>query len=90
MRDLVDKTEVLMVYADLYDVFDDNKAICKELRRVYDKLNGLPKMTCCKNCKHWFAGGLIDHDKYGAECVVMKRRMRSDDYCSYAERKIDE
>ena len=41
MTDLVSKSSVLDIYAELYDVFDDNKAIQKELDKVYDKLRRL-------------------------------------------------
>ena len=41
MNDMVSKSDVLDIYAELYDVFDDNKAIQKELHKVYDKINNL-------------------------------------------------
>lgn len=57
MRDLTSKAEVLETYAELFDVFDDNKEICKELCKVYDKIRGLPildavPVTRCRDCKH--------------------------------------
>lgn len=41
MNDYVSKAEVLDIYAELYDVFDDNSAILKEINKVYDKINEL-------------------------------------------------
>ena len=41
MNDSVSKAEVLEIYADLYDVFNDNKEICKELDKIYDRINEL-------------------------------------------------
>lgn len=41
-KDAVSKAEVLEIYADLYDVFDDNKEIQKELDKVFDRINELP------------------------------------------------
>ena len=38
----ISKADVLETFADLYDVFEDNKAIRKELDKVYDRLNALP------------------------------------------------
>lgn len=42
MKDLISKADVLETYAELYDTFEDNQFIRKELNKVYDKLNGLP------------------------------------------------
>ena len=42
MKDLISKADVLETYAELYDRFEDNQFIRKELNKVYDKLNGLP------------------------------------------------
>lgn len=41
MNDYVSKAEVLDVYAELYDAFDDNSAILKYINKVYDKINAL-------------------------------------------------
>ena len=41
MKDYISKDDVLETYADLYQVFDDNPYICKELSEVYDKINDL-------------------------------------------------
>lgn len=38
----ISKADALETFADLYDVFEDNKAIRKELDKVYDRLNALP------------------------------------------------
>lgn len=40
-KDAVSKADVLEVYAELYDVFDDNKEIKNELHKIYDKINTL-------------------------------------------------
>ena len=40
--DLTSKAEVLETYADLYHEFEDNPYICKELHKVYDRINALP------------------------------------------------
>lgn len=40
-RKYVDIVDVLDTYTYLYDVFGDNKAVQKELRKVYDRLCGL-------------------------------------------------
>lgn len=40
-RDMVSKAEVLDIYAELYDEFDDAPGIIKVLHRVYDKINRL-------------------------------------------------
>ena len=82
MRDSVSKAKVLETYANLFGVFEDNKAICKELFKVYDKLNSLPyvepDIVKCKDCK-W---------KQGSECVRFAEvRPFPDDFCSRAERR---
>lgn len=41
-KDAVSKASVLETYADLYDVFDDNKGIQNELHKVFDRINNLP------------------------------------------------
>ena len=61
MNDMVSKSNVLDIYAELYDIFDDNKAIQKILNEVYDKINNLKEQepvtwsyeyNCfvCSNC----------------------------------------
>lgn len=40
--DLIRKSDVLETYADIYDIFDDNKAIQEELHKVFDKINNIP------------------------------------------------
>lgn len=40
-KDAVSKADVLEAYAELYDVFDDNKEIKNELHKIYDKINAL-------------------------------------------------
>ena len=44
-EDAVSRADMLETYADLYDVFEDNDQIRKELHKVYDKLNALPSVT---------------------------------------------
>lgn len=39
---LVDKAEVLEIFGELYDIFDDYKEIQKEIDKIYDKINDLP------------------------------------------------
>ena len=41
-NDLIRKSDVLETYADLYDIFDDNKTIQEELHKVFDKINNIP------------------------------------------------
>jgi hypothetical protein len=41
MSDSVSRSDVLETYADLYDVFSDNKGIQEELNKVFDKINKL-------------------------------------------------
>lgn len=61
MNDMISKSDVLDIYAELYDIFDDNKAIQKILSEVYDKINNLKEQepvtwsyeyNCfvCSNC----------------------------------------
>ena len=40
--DLIRKSDVLETYAELYNIFDDNKAIQEELHKVFDKINDIP------------------------------------------------
>lgn len=44
-EDAVSRADMLETYADLYDIFEDNDQIRKELNKVYDKLNALPSVT---------------------------------------------
>lgn len=39
---LLDIVDVLETYADLYDIFDDNKFVCKELDKVNEELRAIP------------------------------------------------
>lgn len=60
-EDAVSRVDVLETYGDLYDVFEDSKAICKELHKVYDRINALPAVQPqpeedCDTCKHGFFG----------------------------------
>ena len=60
--DAVSKANVLDIYAELYDVFDDNKAIIKEIHKVYDKLNDLPTVAIPNKVGHWIPMGLVDYN----------------------------
>jgi len=60
-EDAVSRADVLETYADLYDVFEDSRAICKELHKVYDRINALPAVQPqpeedCDTCKHGYFG----------------------------------
>ena len=46
--DLIRKSDVLETYAELYNIFDDNKIIQEELHKVFDKINDIP--TVEPNC----------------------------------------
>jgi len=41
MENLIRQSDALETYAELYDIFDDNKAIQEELHKVFDKLNNI-------------------------------------------------
>ena len=47
MNDYISKVDVLEIYADLYQVFDDNPYIRNELSEVYDKINDLKGQETC-------------------------------------------
>ena len=53
--DMVSKAEVLDIYAELYDEFDDAPGVINVLHKVYDKLNRLQPQDIvrCKDCKHY-------------------------------------
>ena len=60
-EDAVSRVDVLETYADLYQVFEDSKGICKELHKVYDRINALPAVQSqpeedCDTCKHGYFG----------------------------------
>lgn len=58
---LIRKSDVLETYADLYDIFDDNKTIQEELHKVFDKINNIPAVESnnseipnnCETCRHY-------------------------------------
>ena len=85
MRDLTTKAEVLETYAELFDVFDDNKEICKELCKVYDKIRGLPTIEP-KRGKWIYLDGL---DAF--ECSVCGRQMVRNIfyYCPWCGAKME-
>lgn len=39
---LLDIVDVLETYADLYDIFEDNKFVRKELDKVHEELQAIP------------------------------------------------
>lgn len=39
---LIKKEDVLEIYSELFDIFDDYSNIIKELFKIYDKLNDIP------------------------------------------------
>lgn len=90
----VSKADVLETYADLYDVFEDNKAICKELHKIYDRLNTLPstqsEIVRCKDCRYWEESETIGGKGYCKDLYGFGRWWKSEDFCSYAERKTNE
>ena len=43
-KDMVSKAEVLDIYAELYDEFDDAPDVIKVLHKVYDKINRLQSL----------------------------------------------
>lgn len=51
--DLIDRVDVLETFSELYDVFEDNKAIHKKLNKVYDKLRALPAVQPQRNTDEW-------------------------------------
>lgn len=51
--DAVSRADVLETYADLYDVFEDSRAICKELHKVYDRINALPAVQPQRKTDEW-------------------------------------
>lgn len=62
MEELIRKSDMLETYAELYDIFDDNKEIQKEISKVYDKLNDIPAVETwelynpdewCRDCKEY-------------------------------------
>lgn len=85
LNDAVSKAEVLETYAELYDVFDDNKNIKNELNKVYDKLNDLPYAQ--RKGKWIYLDGL---DAF--ECSVCGRQMVRNifDYCPWCGAKMRE
>lgn len=73
--DMVSKAEVLDIYAELYDEFDDAPGVINELHKVCDKLKRLQPQDIvrCKDCKHgayvvqtgmlpFITCGGVDHD----------------------------
>lgn len=91
----VSKADVLETYSDLYDVFEDNKAIYKELDKIYDRLNTLPyakpEIIRCKDCIYFdrYVDG-IEKYQWDGFCADWARNTYEDWYCSRAERRTDD
>ena len=75
-EDAISKADMLETYADLYDVFEDNDQIRKELNKVYDKLNALPFVMPERKKGKWITQQFSSwaecsecHDWYGIESV---------------------
>ena len=62
-KDAVSKADVLEIYAELYDVFDDNKEIKNELHKIYDKINALQAAQPQRIKGRWIYG----EDEYGID-----------------------
>ena len=92
MSDLTSKAEVLETYAELFDMFDDSKEICKELCKVYDKIMGLPTIDAvlvvrCKDCQSFHEcidGLLVCRNEHGLNLP------KETDFCPYGKRREDE
>ena len=87
MRDLTTKAEVLETYAELFDMFDDNKEICKELCKVYDKIRGLPTIEPKRGkwIRHVLKNANVpwgyDCSACGAWFIVGEDTIEKYDYC---------
>lgn len=85
MNDMVSKSDVLDIYAELYDVFDDNKAIQKILNEVYDKINSLKEQEKIVRCKDCLRRGTYDCPVYiGGNGMCSEP---DDWYCADGERR---
>lgn len=80
-------TEDLISRAAALELFTDAHPLDYISQAYLEKIRTLPstKIIRRKECR-WFHPGVAP-EKYGAECVVMKRRMRETDFCSYARRR---
>ena len=79
MKDLISKTGVLETYAELYDTFEDNQFIRKELNKVYDKLNGLPYAQPEPQEDAVSRKDVIDLYKRGAEIIAKAKGISVED-----------
>ena len=52
---------------------------------ITDKLDSLPEMVLCKDCKHHVHDGV-----YAEHCRMHGIMIDADDFCSYGERKDNE
>lgn len=88
MTDLVSKSSVLDIYAELYDVFDDNKAIQEELSKVYDKLRGLKEQEPVRP-KAWVPKGQVMAKVRGYYCPVCDTSVvHGDRFCHWCGRGL--
>ena len=79
-EDAVSRTDMLETYADLYDIFEDNGQIRKELNEVYDKLNALSSVTPKRKKGKWIEYD-SDEDKYDViKCPCCKHTFIVDAY----------
>lgn len=89
--DLIYKSDVLETYAELYDIFDDNKNIQKEFDKVFDKLNDITAVEPKQGewiDKGWYGDWQFETDGRGncwheyecSECGFHKKGNKSN-YC---------
>lgn len=98
-KDVVSIADVLEIYADLYDVFENNMEIKKELDKVCDRLIELhsnsaqPEIIHCKECKFlqkWRSEESAK--KFGQIYECLRDVLMSplpDDFCSKGKRRTD-
>lgn len=92
-RDMISKAEVLDIYAELYDEFDDAPGIRKVLHRVYDKINNLKeqgKIVRCKDCKHFNDNRCLNDNVHYSidDCGCQPSFYVTDDwFCAEGERR---
>ena len=99
MSDLTSKAEVLETYAELFDMFDDSKEICKELCKVYDKIMGLPTIEPRRG--KWIKDGeayalykcSVCNDFFPAvgyaDCIPEERMYKTMKYCPNCGAKME-
>ena len=92
-RDVISKAEVLDIYAELYDEFDDTPGIIKILHRVYDKINHLkPQEQVERKKGFWLYPTSLD-----CHCSVCGEQPKHEsgesvplyDYCPYCGAEME-